>query len=133
MDNVFNINDRLKDKQRKKHEEFHRLRIATVQRIVQCSSCQLTCAMCGSHVETSDLCCPPTSSHPGLNLCEFCRAEYNDFLEMSKLGKSSDMSWHNKQWMGLWSSWENYRKAIKAFRDSKEFRQMLEGVTQEEG
>ena len=126
MDKVLNINDRLKDKKKKKHEEFHRHRMETVQRIVQCSSCHLTCAMCGSHMEAPDQCCPSASSQPSLNLCEFCSAEYNDFQKVSELDKNPEISWHNKEWMELWSSWENYRKAIKIFRNSKEFKQMLE-------
>ena len=83
MDKVLSITDRLKDKKRKKHEELYRQKAETLQRIVQCSSCQLSCAMCGSHFDMPDVVCPPASSYPDLNLCECCRAEYNDFLEMS--------------------------------------------------
>lgn len=126
MDKVLSINERLKDKKRKRNEEFHRKRMETVRRIVQCSSCHLTCAMCGSHMEAPDQCCPPSSSSPALNLCEFCQAEYSDFLDVSKLDKNPEIMWHNKEWIALWSSWENYRDAIRTFGNSKEFRQILE-------
>ena len=125
MDKVFNIADRLKDKKRKEHEKTYREKAATVQRVVQCSSCQLSCAMCGSHLDASDSSCPPALSYPNLNLCEYCRAEYNDFLEMSKENKSPEIFWHNEEWMKLWSAWIDYHKAIRKFRNSNEFRQLM--------
>ncbi|MBW1901918.1 MAG: hypothetical protein JRJ20_09810 [Deltaproteobacteria bacterium] len=125
MDKVFSITDRLRDKKRKEHEETHRQKAATVQRLVQCSSCQLSCAMCGSHLDAPDSSCPPASSYSNLNLCECCRAEYNDFLGMSNENKSSEIFWHNKEWMKLWSAWIEYHKAIKKFRNSNEFRRLI--------
>ena len=125
MDKVFSITDRLKDKKRKEHEETFRQKAETVQRVVQCSSCQMSCAMCGSHMDTPDSCCPPASSFSNLNLCECCRAEYDDFLEMSNKNKSPEIYWHNKEWMRLWSAWVEYRKAIGKFRDSNEFRRLI--------
>lgn len=125
MDKVLSITDRLKDKKLKEHNESYRQKAATVQRIVQCSSCQLSCAMCGSHLDVPDLSCPQVSSYPNLNLCDYCRAEYNDFLEMSNGNKRSDIFWHNKEWMRLWSAWVDYHKAIKMFRNSKEFKQLI--------
>ncbi len=125
MDKVFSITDRLKDKKRKEREESYRQKAETVQRVVQCSSCQLSCAMCGSHLDAPDMSCPPASSYPNLNLCEYCRAEYNDFLEISGKNKSSDIFWHNKEWMELWSAWIDYHKAIKKFRNSREFERLI--------
>ena len=125
MDKVFSITDRLKDKKRKELEEQYREKAETVQRVVQCSSCHMSCAMCGSHLEASDSCCPPVSSYPNLNLCEHCRAEYNDFLKMAKENKRSDILWHNKEWMALWSAWIDFRNAIIKFRNSNEFRQLI--------
>ena len=125
MDKVLSITDRLKDKKLKEHDEIYRHKAATVQRVVQCSSCQLSCAMCGSHLDAPDLCCPSTSSYLKLNLCDCCRAEYNDFLDMSKENKRSDLFWHNEEWMKLWSAWIDYHKAIKMFRNSHEFKQLI--------
>ena len=125
MDKVLNINDRLQDKKRKRHEELHRQKAEALQRVVQCSSCQLSCAMCDSHFDMPDVVCPPASSYPDLNLCESCRAEYNDFLEISKGDKDSDIFWHNEEWVGLWAAWLDYHKAIEKFRTSKEFKQLI--------
>jgi len=124
MDKVLNITDRLKNKKHKENEEVYRQKAETVQRVVQCSSCQLSCAMCGTHLESTESCCPPATSYPNLNLCEYCRAEYNDYLEMSAGNKRSDIFWHNNEWIKLWSAWVEYHKAIKKFRNSKEFKQL---------
>jgi hypothetical protein len=44
---------------------------------------------------------------------------------MSKENKNSEIYWHNKEWMRLWSAWIEYRKAITKFRDSNEFRRLI--------
>ena len=125
MNKILSITERLKDKKRKDHEENMRQKAVTVQKMVQCSSCQFSCAMCGSRLDASDLCCPPASFYPNVNLCEHCHAEYNDFLEMAKQNRRSNIFWHNEEWMELWSAWVNYHKAIKKFRDSNEFKQLI--------
>ena len=81
--------------------------------------------MCGSHFDMPDVVCPPASSYPDLNLCESCRTEYNDFLEISKGDKDPDIFWHNEEWVGLWAAWLDYHKAIEKFRTSKEFKQLI--------
>jgi len=125
MDKVLNITGRIEDKKRREHEEIYRQKAETVQRIVQCSSCHLSCAMCGSHLEGPDLSCPSASSYINLNLCECCRAEYNEYLEMSKKNKRSDIFWHNEEWMKLWSAWIDYHKAIIRFRNTNEFKKLI--------
>ncbi len=127
MDKILNISDRLKDKKRKEHEEIHRQKAEALQRVVQCSSCQLSCAMCGAHFDVSDLTCPPATSSTDMILCESCRAEYNDFLEISKGTKKADIFWHNEEWVRLWYAWLDYRESLEAFRTSKEFRRLVEG------
>ncbi len=125
MDKILNISDRLKDKKRKEHEEIHRQKAEALQRVVQCSSCQLSCAMCGAHFDVPDLACPPATASTDMTLCESCRAEYNDFLEISKGAKKADIFWHNEEWVNLWYAWLDYREALEAFRTSKEFMQLI--------
>jgi hypothetical protein len=81
--------------------------------------------MCGSHFDTPDLVCPSAPSYTDLILCESCRDEYNDFLEISKGNKNPEIFWHNKEWVRLWSAWLDYHKAIEKFRASKEFKQLI--------
>ena len=100
--------------------------VVTSQRAVQCSSCHLKCAMCGSHLEDDDSSdCPPVSSSVNFNLCETCNSEFDDYLKMVSSQKSSGIFWHNEEWLELWSAWLDYQEAIGAFRNSKEFRQLF--------
>ena len=125
MDKVFNITDRLKDKKRKQQAELYRNKIETIQRIVQCASCHFKCAMCGHHLNTPDSSCPPTLAPSGLNLCENCRAEFEDFLEISKGKKTSNIFWHNDEWGKLWAAWMAFHQAVSEFKRSTEFQQLV--------
>lgn len=126
MEKVVNLTDRLEDKKRKEQVENHRHKSETVQRIVQCASCQFRCAMCGHHVKETEAPCVSPSFPEDCNLCQTCRAEYEDFLEISKGKKGSGVFWHNMEWLKLWTAWSDYQKAIGEFRNSDEFRQLLE-------
>ena len=126
MDKILNITDRLEDKKRKRNEKSHRQKAEALQRIVRCSSCRLSCAMCGSHFDVPDTVCPPASSYPDiLPLCDSCGEEYNDFMAISEGKKGSDIFWHNAEWVSLWASWLEYHKAIEGFMNSKEFNKLL--------
>ena len=126
MKKILNLTDKIEANKRKHKKHSHRLRSEVVQRTVQCSSCRLSCAMCGIHLEGPDEGCPGPSPCYTLNLCEHCRAEYLDFIKSSKKGKATDLPWHNEEWFKLWSHWIEYQKAIRAFRNSKEYKQLLE-------
>ena len=128
MNNVLNITGRLKEKRQKQQAEVHRHKIETVQRFVQCSSCHYRCAMCGSHVEHTDSSCPSEISFSDLNLCESCRAEFEDFTKILSGKKGTNVFWHNKEWIKLWSAWLDYIKAIKKFRNSNEFKQVTKSL-----
>ena len=125
MDKVLNITDRLADKKRKEQVELYRNKIETIRRIVQCSSCHFKCAMCGYHLNVNDSSSPPANSPPGLNLCENCLTEFEDFLKISRGQKSSDIFWHNAEWVRLWAAWMDFYQAIGAFRNSAEFAQLI--------
>ena len=126
MNKVLNITNRLEDKKRKIQAENHRDKMETLQRIVQCSSCHFKCAMCGYHLNTEDESPAAPSSPPGSYLCESCRAEFKEFLEIKRGKKEADIFWHNKEWMQLWSAWFHFQQAIKDFKDSIEFEQLIE-------
>jgi len=69
--------------------------------------------------------CIPGPSHSDCNLCQVCRAEYEDFLEMSKGKKGSGAIWHNEQWRNLWTAWLDYQEAMGEFRNSGEFKRLI--------
>ena len=125
MDKIVSFTKKLKEK-RRKDDGSYRLRSEVIRRTVQCSSCRHSCAMCGVRLDATDGCCPGHSLNQALNLCEPCRAEYLDFIKRSKKGDVSGILWHNEEWMRLWSAWVEYQKALKAFRNSREFQQLIQ-------
>ena len=126
MSKVLNITGRLEDKKRQIQAENHRAKMETLQRIVQCSSCHFKCAMCGYHLNAEDESPATLPSTPGIYLCESCRAEFKEFLEIKSGKKKADIFWHNREWMQLWSAWLHFQQAIKDFKDSIEFEQLIE-------
>lgn len=126
MNKVLNITNRLEDKKRKQQTEIHRGKMETLQRIIQCSSCHFKCAMCGYHLNTTDSPYAPPSSPPNFYLCESCRAEFEEYMEMTSGKKESNIFWHNREWMKLWSAWFDFQQAIKEFKNSVEFEQLTE-------
>ena len=123
MEKVLNITDRLEDKKRKQQLALYRQQVETIQRIVQCASCHLRCAMCGCHLKGAEASCPVSSSR-GFTLCQSCDAEFQDFLKMTKGRRRKDIFWHNQEWLDLWSAWLDYQNALRAFRRSPEFHEI---------
>jgi len=123
MKKVVIIPNHREEKKQKQEVEVHNHKIETMKRIVLCSSCHLRCAMCGEHMEGSNSCCP-NAYQDSLNLCECCRTEFDDFLVNAKGEKGPDIFWHNKEWVRLWSAWLDYRRAIREFKNSAEFKQL---------
>jgi len=125
-DKIVSLAERLENKRHKKQVERYRGKVETIQKIVQCGSCQIRCAMCGLYLKRDASSASPPLSPGGLIFCESCRSEFDDFLSVSRGGKRSEVFWHNKEWVKLWSSWVNYRKAMSAFVDSPEFKLLME-------
>jgi hypothetical protein len=128
MDKVLSITGRLEDRKRKQQLESDRQKVETIQRIVQCASCHFKCAMCGYHLKERKESYSSASSSRDFILCQSCEAEFQDFLEMAKSKEGSDIFWHNEEWLNLWSAWVDYQKAVKAFKKSPEFYQMIKGL-----
>jgi hypothetical protein len=126
MNKILNITNKLEDKKRKQQKKIHRGKMETLQRIVQCSSCHFKCAMCGYHLSTADSPNAPSSSPSNFYLCESCRDEFREYMKMTSGKKESDIFWHNREWMKLWSAWFDFQQAIKEFKNSVEFEQLIE-------
>jgi hypothetical protein len=131
MDKVVNIEERIEGQKQKKQLERHRGKIEAIQKLIQCTSCHMRCAMCGHHLKDA------VSSHDALSssfafaFCENCRDEFDDFLSISKGEKRPDVFWHNKEWIDMLSAWLNYRQAVNGFMNSPEFRLLLEELDPE--
>ena len=124
MEKILNITNRIEEKKQKEQIKTYRHKIETVQKVIQCSLCHFKCAMCGYHLESTDQSPSQVSSLPDLFLCENCRDEFEDFSKMKSEKRGSDIRWHNKEWINLWSAWLDYQHAIRGFKDSGEFKQL---------
>lgn len=129
MEKIISLEERIENKKQKEKLEHYRGRIETVQKILQCSSCNLKCAMCGIQIEGSHSGCH-ASGHQGLPFCECCKEEFEEFLAIKKGQKEPDLFWHNKEWKEMWSAWLEYRKAMSAFLRSAEFKLLLEELNE---
>ena len=126
VDKIVSLSDRLESKRHKKQISRYRGKIETIQKIIQCGSCQIRCAMCGLYLRKEESHKDIPHASMGLMLCESCRSEFDDFLSVSRGQQRSEVFWHNKEWVKMWSAWINYRKAMTAFVDSPEFKLLME-------
>lgn len=126
MDKIVNIEERLASRKQERELEERRGRIGAIQRLIQCSSCHFRCTLCGQHVSESG--CSTEGSSPafGFVFCDGCGAEFEEFLAVSRGEKSPEVSWHNKQWVKMWSTWLDYRQSINGFVGSPEFKSLLD-------
>ena len=122
MTKIVDMQPQIRKKRQKERLEKYKGRVETVQKMIQCSSCQFRCSMCGMQVEKSGA----VRSIPGLSFCEGCRQEFEEYQDISKGKKQPEVSWHNAEWLNVWSSWLNYRRAISAFMNSREFKLLME-------
>jgi hypothetical protein len=122
MTKVIELQDQIQRKKKKDLLEKHRGRLESVQKIIQCTSCRFRCAMCGMQVDGQGIANFPL----GLTFCESCRLEFEEYREITKGRKEPDVFWHNAEWLNVWSSWFNYRKAVASFMNSREFKLLIE-------
>ncbi|MBW1722483.1 MAG: hypothetical protein JRH13_10600 [Deltaproteobacteria bacterium] len=130
MDKIVSLEQRIHDKRRKEERERYLKRIRSLQRSVQCTACHLRCAMCGVYTQIRNEAEKRFFLSNGFALCENCKKEYEDFKALSGKETPSDVHWHNKEWFRMWSAWIEYRKALRAFLESPEFKRLLEELNQ---
>ncbi|MFO8090249.1 MAG: hypothetical protein R6U13_10465 [Desulfatiglandaceae bacterium] len=124
MDNILNIEDLLQTRRRRRELETKTRKVQAVRKLVQCTSCRFRCAMCGGRVEVDDM-QPVKFEELDFVLCENCKTDFDDYKAVVEKKLSSDCFWHNKEWVALWSSWIGYQRAIRSFKNSKEFKQLM--------
>jgi hypothetical protein len=123
MKKIISLEERIEDKRHKERLEQYRGKIETIQKLLQCSACNLKCAMCGTQIEGPGTGC---QGHSGLQFCGSCGEEFQEFLAIEKGQKEPSLFWHNEEWKEMWSAWLDYRKAMSAFLRSDEFKLLQE-------
>ena len=126
MDKVVNIEEKLASRKQERELEEQRGKIGAIQKFVQCSSCHFRCALCGQHLSESDCSGKGPSSAFEFVFCDGCGAEFEEFLAVSRGKKTPEVSWHNKEWVKMWSAWLDYRQSINGFVGSSEFKSLLD-------
>lgn len=126
MDKIVSLQERIESRRRKEQRKLYFGKVETIQKLIQCSSCHVKCAMCGLQIHETEPSSEVSFPSMGLAFCESCGAEFEDFLAVSKGKKESDVFWHNEEWVKMWSTWLKYRQAIHAFMDSTEFQLLLD-------
>ena len=125
-DKIVSLRERIENKKQKDQLEQYRGKVETIQKMIQCSSCHVRCAMCGHHVKAKDASTHPHTSSLGLTFCPSCKRELEDFLSISRGKEKSEVFWHNREWLKMWSAWLSYRQSVDNFMDSSELRLLLE-------
>jgi hypothetical protein len=126
VEKVIDLEQRIESRRSKERLEHFRGKMATVQKILQCSACHMKCAMCNAHLEGQDVSTSSPPAHPGLRFCGPCREEFEEFLAITRRGARPTLFWHNEEWKAMWSSWLDYRRSLGAFLRSNEFKLLLE-------
>ena len=121
MDKVIDIQERLDRQRQGRQVREHRNKIQALQRVLQCTSCQFRCAVCGHHLNEA----PDAPGPLGYVFCDSCRGEFEAFLEISSGESSPDVFWHNEAWLEMWSAWLDYQQAIHRFMHSREFMKLV--------
>jgi len=129
MDKVINIEKRIESKKQRRQLEAYRGKLESVQKVIQCSACHHRCAMCGHYLKDSDATYDSPAASFGFALCDCCKAEFEDFLAISRDKRRTDIFWHNREWVKMWSAWLDYRQAIDGFVNSREFKSLLEELS----
>jgi hypothetical protein len=131
MNKIFHIDERRERKKERSQLERYRGKIEATQRLIQCMSCQMRCAICGHHLEGANSPADSLSCSLGLSFCESCKGEFEEFLSISKGDKRPDVFWHNKEWINMFSAWLNYRQALNGFVNSPEFKLLVKEIETE--
>jgi len=124
MDKVLSITDRLENKRRETQIKVYREKATAARRIAHCCSCALRCGMCGQHMEANETCCAARTGGEAYHLCDACRADFQDYMDRLNGTDGIDLFWHNDEWMGLWSAWVQFQKALRKFKASKACREL---------
>ncbi len=97
----------------------------SLRRFMRCANCHLRCSRCGVRLDNTIRRYQPFEDIP-YSLCNDCLQEYNEYKERVAGKKIGEEYWYNEEWMEVWRTWLAYQDALKKFRFSKEFIELIE-------
>jgi transcription elongation factor Elf1 len=125
MDKVVDIREKIDRREQGRQLEKYRDQVRAILKVLQCTSCQFKCAMCGHHLSEAPGETERTSGPLGFVFCDGCREEFEAYLDISSGEKEAEVFWHNEAWLEMWSAWVDYQQAIHRFMHSSEFKLLL--------
>ena len=130
MAEIISLEGRLRKQREETVSQEKKKKLDAFRSTLQCVSCPMKCAKCGSQLET-----PKTqtiSETLPLGLCQACWEEYR-LYERILAGPApveGQEYYHNQHWVGVWKSWLEYQKNLHQYRKSKEFLRLMEELNQ---
>ncbi|MBU1163830.1 MAG: hypothetical protein KKA75_06745 [Proteobacteria bacterium] len=133
MADIISLDSKLQLTRDNKANLIKKRKILAVQKVFQCTRCSFKCEKCGAqislaHQKKND----SRNIKVSYRLCECCTEEFNDYIEKIKGKEDADSYWHNDAWIDVWKTWIDYQNAIGQYLKSKEFKQLLQELKQNE-
>jgi hypothetical protein len=131
MADVISLEGRLRKQKEETLSQEKRKRVDAFRVTLQCASCPMKCAKCGSQLEVPQQ--QIVSEALPLRLCQGCGEEYH-LYERVIAGPSpaeGQEYYHNQNWVGVWKSWLEYQRNLQQYRNSKEFLRLIEEMSQD--
>jgi hypothetical protein len=74
----------------------------------------------------------PEHAHIPYHFCDSCAEDYLDYISCLQSKGDPQMYWHNHEWLKVWRTWIDYQGAIDQYKNSKEFRRLIEELRTED-
>jgi hypothetical protein len=131
MADIISLEARLRKQRDETLSQEKRKRVDAFRSTLQCVSCPMKCAKCGSQLETPQA--HVVSQALPLGLCRGCWEEYRLYERISAgpFPVEGQEYYHNQHWIGVWKSWLEYQKNLHHYRHSKEFIRLMEELSQD--
>jgi hypothetical protein len=131
MADIISLEARLRKQREETFSQEKKKRFEAFRSTLQCVSCPMKCAKCGSQLEVPQ---PHVVSEAlPLGLCLGCREEYRLYERIiaSPLPVEGQEYYHNQHWIGVWKSWVEYQRSLHKYRHSQEFLRLMEELAQD--
>jgi hypothetical protein len=131
MADVISLEARLRKQREETFSQEKKKRFEAFRSTLQCISCPMKCAKCGSQLEVPQS--HMVSEALPLGLCQSCWEEYR-LYERVGAGPGpveGQEYYHNEHWISVWKSWLEYQKSLHYYRHSKEFVKLIEEFSQD--
>ena len=131
MADIIPLGGRINKKKAEVLSQEKKKRLDSFRTAMQCTSCPMKCAKCGSQLETPQQ--QLLSENLPLRLCQGCWEEYDLFRRMVSDPASVPERefYHNQAWVGVWQTWLDYQKQLHEYRNTREFIKLIEELSQE--